>query len=106
MTDRAALPPQVRDAIHDLCILVVDNATLRNGIYRAKATALASRLEATADVSLTAAEIELAVEMADAVAKAIVDGRALVGARVLMRVVERVIVPITDALGYPGHAHT
>lgn len=103
MTTVSSLPPQVREAIHDLCILVVDNATLKNGIYRAKATALMLRLESTADVTLTTAEIEMAVEMADVVAKAIVDGRALVGARVLMRVVERVITPITEALGYPGH---
>lgn len=102
MTNPSSLPSQVREAIHDLCILVVDNATLKNGIYRAKASALMIRLEATADVALTAPEIELAVEMADVVAKAIVDGRALVGSRVLMRVVERVITPITDALGYPG----
>lgn len=97
-----SLPPQVREAIHDLCILVIDNATLKNGVYRAKATALMHRLEQHAEITLTGPEIELAVEMADVVAKAIVDGRTLVGSRVLMRVVERVITPITDALGYPG----
>ena len=98
-----SLPSQVRDAIQDLCILVVDNTTLKNGIHRGQATALMHRLERTEEIVLTETEIELIIEMADAVANAIVDGRPLRGGRVLTRVVERVIASIADALGYPGH---
>jgi hypothetical protein len=102
MTDPATLPQKVRDAIGDLCVIIGENATLKNGIYRARAAALAKRLAQPADIILSDDEIVLAVDMAEAVATAVVEGRPLEGAGVLMRVTERVITPITDALGYPG----
>lgn len=103
MTEPTSLPPQVSEAIADLCIIIAENPTLKNGIYRAGAAALAKRLEQSSGiVGLAAAEIILAVNMAEAVATALVEGRRLEGAGVLIRVTERVITPITDALGYPG----
>lgn len=102
MTDLTTLPPQVRDAIGDLCVIIGENATLKNGIFRARAAALTKRLEEPAGIVLSDDEITLVVDMAEAVATAVVEGRRLEGSGVLMRVTERVITPITDALGYPG----
>lgn len=96
-----SVPPQVREAIRDLCCVIADNATLKNGVLRAAAARLADRLDkAGDDFALMADEIILAVDMAEIVAKAIMDGTPLVGSKVLFRVCERVVNPLTDALGY------
>ncbi len=94
--------PQLRDALRDLCCIVADNPSLNDGIFRARAADLAKRLDARDPPGLTGADLQLAVDMADATVKAIMSGRKLVGTLVLMRICERVVNPITDALGYPG----
>jgi hypothetical protein len=104
-----ALPTSTIAAIADLCIVIADNATLRNGIYRAGAARLAKKIEAAieakqaAELVLSGEEIILAVNMAEAVVQAIVaGGKPIVSPMVLIRICERVVEPITDALGYPG----
>lgn len=94
--------PLVREAMRDLCCVVADNPLLRDGVFRARAADLAKRLDANGLPELTGADVQLVVDMAEAVVKAIMSGRKLVGTLVLMRICERVVNPITDALGYPG----
>lgn len=101
-----ALPVDVIDAIRDLCHLVEDNPTLRQGVYKAGALALGRKIDLAAkakeDLQLDALEFGLVVNMAEAVALAAVNGTKLDTTTVVMRICERIIVPITDALGYPG----
>lgn len=98
------LPPPVTDGIRDLCAVIGDNISIRDGFYRAAAARLAKRIDDTTAageaILLSGEEIELAVDMAEWVVKAIVGGKPLIGSQVLMRVCERVVGPITDALGY------
>lgn len=98
------LPQPVTDAIRDLCTVIGDNVSIRDGFYRAGAARLARRIDASTAageaIVLSGEEIELAVEMAEWIVKAIVAGKPLTGSGVLMRVCERVVNPITDALGY------
>jgi hypothetical protein len=101
-----ALPVDVIDAIRDLCHLIEDNSTLRQGVFKPRAVALGRKIDQAArakqDLQLTADEVTAMVEMAEAVALATVNGTKLDATLVVMRVCERIIVPITDALGYPG----
>lgn len=96
------LPPPVVEAIRDLCFVIAENISIRDGFFRAGASRLAARIDAAAgsDISLSADEIELAVDMAEAVVKAIVGGKRLASSEVLTRICVRVVNPITDALGY------
>lgn len=98
------LPTPVTDAIRDLCAVIGDNISIRDGFFRAGAARLAKRIDdATASgepLLLSGEEIELAVDIAESVATAILNGKSLAGSAVLMRVCERVVNPITDALGY------
>lgn len=96
-------------AVADLCQIVIDNPLLKDGVFRAAATRLGKRLEQALEAKelpvLTADEVELAANMAEAVVQAIVGRSPRISSDlVLMRVCERVIVPITDALGYQGDA--
>lgn len=98
------LPPPVIEAIRDLCIVIAENVSIRDGFFRAGASRLAKRIDdattAQDDIVLSGDEIELAVDMAEAVVKAIVGGKHLVSSEVLTRICVRVVNPITDALGY------
>ncbi|MFN4017117.1 MAG: hypothetical protein ACK4JB_17395 [Reyranella sp.] len=105
-----SLPPSVpaviaaadRIAIRDLCALVEVNASLRSAVSWPRVAALAERLDGNADVALTPDEIQLAVDLAEMVVKALMAGTRLIASEVLIRICERVVTPITDALGYRG----
>jgi hypothetical protein len=106
-----ALPVHVIDAIRDICHLVADNPSLRQGAFKARAIELGTKIdrsiEAKEDLQLTGAEVALVVDLAEAVALATVNGMNLNASTLVMNACERVIVPITDALGYsdePLHA--
>lgn len=100
-----ALPVSVIDAIRDACHLVVDNPTLRNGAFKARAAELGRKIdrsiEMKEDLQLTGEEVALAVDLAEALALATVNGVTLDAGKVVMRTCERIIAPITEAmLGY------
>jgi hypothetical protein len=101
-----ALPVDVIESIRDICHLVEDNPTLRNGEFKARAIELGKKIDQAAraqeDLQLSGPEVGLVVELAEILALAVVNGARVNAATVVMRVCERVIVPITDALGYPG----
>lgn len=97
-----SLPPSVHAAIRDLCALVESNVSLRNSVSWPKVAALAEKLDGNAETNLTAEEIQLAVDLAEMVVKALMSGTRLIASEVLIRICERVVTPITDALGYPG----
>ena len=94
--------PRLRDALRDLCFIIADNPLLRDGVFRARAASLGKRLDAGPSAEITGADLQLAVDMAEAVVTSIVGGRPVTSSMVTMRICERVVNPITDALGYPG----
>jgi hypothetical protein len=102
MQTRITDQPQLRDALRDLCCIIADNPLLRDGVFRARASDLARRLDAGAAAEITGADLQLAVDMAEAVVTAVVGGRQIASPMATMRICERVVNPITDALGYPG----
>lgn len=104
MNTPISLPTAVHSAIRDLCVVVENNASLKLGsaVPWSKVAALARRLDDGADVVLTPDEIQLSVDLAELVVKAIMSGTRLDATEVLVRICERVVTPITDALGYPG----
>lgn len=94
----AIQPPEVVDAVRDLCTVIADNPTFRDGAFKAGAERLALRIDTArrhgAGVELDAAEIGFVLELSETVARAIVNGTPLIGSGVLMRVCERVIGPL------------
>lgn len=97
-----SLAPSVHAAIRDLCALVESNVELRKGVAWPKVAALAEKLDGNAEIALTPDEIQLAVDIAEMVVKALMQGSRLIASEVLIRVCERVVTPITDAMGYRG----
>lgn len=100
------LPAAALDAMRDLCFLIDDNASIRDGVFRARAAKLAWALDDAAArqvaIVIPPQDVELVVDMAEAVMNCLVAGRNLAASAVLTRICERVVTPITDALGYPG----
>lgn len=100
------LPPCALLAMRDICSLIIDNASIRDGVFRARAAKLAKVLDdATADeveIVLPIDDIQLVVDMAEAVADCLMTGKELGASAVLKRLCERVVTPIAVALGQAG----
>lgn len=100
------LPPYALLAMRDICSLITDNISIRDGVFRARATKLAKVLDDAAtdkvEIVLPIEDIQFVVDMAEAVMSCLMTGKNLAASAVLMRICERVVTPITDALGYPG----
>lgn len=97
------LPAGIRESILDLCCLIVANPSLAGGAYRASAARLAARVEKDGEGFIFwADELLFAADMAEVVGKAVLAGTPLTTAKVLVRICERVVAPIYDAMGGPS----
>ncbi len=100
------LPPCALLAMRDICSLITDNVSIRDGVFRARAAKLAKVLDdATADdveIVLPIEDIQLVVDMAEAVTDCLMAGKELAASAVLKRICERVVTPIAVALGQAG----
>lgn len=99
------LLPSALTAVRDLCHLAEENPMLKLGTLNVRAAGLAKRIDQHPGqpITLTAEELGLVVDIAEAVVNAVVADKPIVASAVLVRIAERAINPITDALGYPGH---
>lgn len=92
--------------MRDLCFLINDNVSIRDGVFRARAAKLGKALDDAAArqvaVEFPPEDVELVIDMAEAVMNCLIAGRTLAASAVLTRICERVVTPITDALGYSG----
>ncbi len=96
-------------AIRDLCAVIEENTAIFPKLAKPAAllaAGLDARLplikwEVPLSASLTSVEAICAVEVAADIADALVKGKQVNGSLALVRLCERVVVPITDAAGYP-----
>lgn len=95
----------IRDAARDLCTIVGENPTIKSGALNAAASRLAARIDVANDDDFTLTDLELALlmDVSEVVAQECVRPRPPLRFNLLaMRVVERFLVPVSNAAGYPG----